>query len=58
MSLSDSTVNDSASREPCLYIFKLFLSTLRDSAMKFKIYCTEVHDLSKNVILSRVCGSI
>ena len=24
--------------------------------MKFKIYCTEMHDLSKNVNLSRVCG--
>ena len=27
-------------------------------AMKFKIYCTEMHDLSENVNLSRVCGSI
>ena len=41
-----------------LYILKLFWSTLRDSAMKFKIYCTEIHALSKHVNLSRACGSI
>ena len=40
-------------------ILKLFWSTLQDSAKKskMKIYCTEMHDLSKNVNLSRVCGS-
>ena len=31
-------------------------STLKDSAIKLKIDCTEMHDLSKNATLSRVRG--
>ena len=48
----------STSKEPYFCILKLFWSTLKDLTMKFKIYCTEMHDLSENVNLSRVCGSI
>ena len=54
LSLSDSA--QSTFKEPYLCILKLFGNTLRDSAITVKIYCTEMHDLSKDVNLSRVCG--
>ena len=63
---SDYTVNDSTWELPrsrnrtgtYRYAFWNYWSTLKDSAMKFKIYGTEMHNLSKNVDLSRVCGSV
>ena len=57
------TVNDSTFKELYLYIWNYFEARWETQLWNSRYiiilnYCTEMHDLSKNVNISRVCGSI